>query len=102
MAFDGGFLHTVTQELQQAVDCHVDKIYQPARDVLVLHIDADLIVIEKPAGITTLRHADERAWDDRRKQRQPTLDEVIQRFQIPKHTGALSLCGDRTGGTAYI
>lgn len=36
MAFDGGFLHTVTTELQQAVDCHVDKIYQPARDVLVL------------------------------------------------------------------
>lgn len=36
MAFDGGFLHTVTNELQTAIDCHVDKIYQPARDVLVL------------------------------------------------------------------
>lgn len=36
MAFDGGFLHTVTNELQQAIDSHVDKIYQPARDVLVL------------------------------------------------------------------
>ena len=38
MAFDGGFLHTVTSELQQAIDCHVDKIYQPARDVLVLQL----------------------------------------------------------------
>lgn len=38
MAFDGGFLHSVTTELQQAVDCHVDKIYQPARDVLVLSL----------------------------------------------------------------
>ncbi len=38
MAFDGGFLHTVTNELQQAVDCHVDKIYQPAREVLVLQL----------------------------------------------------------------
>ena len=38
MAFDGGFLYTVAQELQQAVDCHVDKIYQPARDVLVLQL----------------------------------------------------------------
>lgn len=38
MAFDGGFLHTVTSELQQAIDCHVDKIYQPARDVLVLSL----------------------------------------------------------------
>ncbi len=36
MAFDGGFLYTVTKELQTAIDCHVDKIYQPARDVLVL------------------------------------------------------------------
>lgn len=38
MAFDGGFLHTVTDELQSAIDCHVDKIYQPARDVLVLQL----------------------------------------------------------------
>ncbi len=38
MAFDGGFLHTVTEELVQAIDCHVDKIYQPARDVLVLSL----------------------------------------------------------------
>ena len=36
MAFDGGFLNTVTRELQSAIDTHVDKIYQPARDVLVL------------------------------------------------------------------
>lgn len=36
MAFDGGFLYNVTKELQSAIDCHVDKIYQPARDVLVL------------------------------------------------------------------
>lgn len=38
MAFDGGFLHTVTNELLTAIDCHVDKIYQPARDVLVLQL----------------------------------------------------------------
>ena len=36
MAFDGGFLHTVTTELCEAVGCHIDKIYQPARDILVL------------------------------------------------------------------
>ncbi|QOV90533.1 RluA family pseudouridine synthase [Humisphaera borealis] len=50
------------------------------RDVPVLHIDQDLIVIDKPAGITTLRHAEEKEWDDARKQRQPTLDEVVQRL----------------------
>ncbi len=36
MAFDGAFLHTVILELQSAVGCHVDKIYQPSRDELVL------------------------------------------------------------------
>ena len=48
------------------------------RDVRVVDVDADLIVVDKPAGITTLRHAEERDWDDRRKQRQPTLDEAVQ------------------------
>ena len=38
MAFDGGFLHTVTTELKQAVGCHVDKIYQPSRDILILQL----------------------------------------------------------------
>lgn len=36
MAFDGAFLHKITQELSVAVGCHVDKIYQPSRDELVL------------------------------------------------------------------
>lgn len=36
MAFDGGFLHTVVSQLQSAIDCHIDKIYQPSRDELVL------------------------------------------------------------------
>lgn len=38
MAFDGGFLHTVTDELQDAVGCHIDKIYQPSRDILILQL----------------------------------------------------------------
>lgn len=38
MAFDGGFLHTVESQLQEAIDCHVDKIYQPSRDVLILQL----------------------------------------------------------------
>ncbi len=35
MAFDGGFLHKITVELSSAIDCHIDKLYQPSRDVLV-------------------------------------------------------------------
>ena len=36
MAFDGGFLHRITDELNTAADSHVDKIYQPSKDELVL------------------------------------------------------------------
>lgn len=36
MAFDGGFLHCVIKELNSAVQCHIDKIYQPSRDELIL------------------------------------------------------------------
>ncbi len=35
MAFDGGFLHKTVDELKSAIDCHIDKIYQPTRDELV-------------------------------------------------------------------
>ena len=36
MAFDGGFLSKVIGEISEAVDSHIDKIYQPSRDELVL------------------------------------------------------------------
>ncbi len=35
MAFDGGFVKKLTAELGAAVDCHIDKAYQPSRDELV-------------------------------------------------------------------
>lgn len=35
MPFDGAFAHILTNELNDAKDCHIDKIYQPSRDELV-------------------------------------------------------------------
>lgn len=35
MSLDGAFLYKVKEELKIAIDCHVDKIYQPSRDELV-------------------------------------------------------------------
>lgn len=35
MAFDGAFAHKTVCELKDAVNCHIDKIYQPSRDELV-------------------------------------------------------------------
>jgi 23S rRNA pseudouridine1911/1915/1917 synthase len=48
-------------------------------DVVIRFSDRDLLVVEKPAGMTTLRHAEEQKWDERRRQKQPTLEEVLQR-----------------------
>lgn len=38
MALDGAFLHKVIAELKEAIDCHIDKIYQPSRDELVFSL----------------------------------------------------------------
>jgi 23S rRNA pseudouridine1911/1915/1917 synthase len=48
-----------------------------ARDVKLVRLDADIVVAEKPAGMVTLRHTTERHWSSRKKQRQPTLDDVL-------------------------
>ena len=64
MAFDGGFLHTVTQELALAVDCHVEKIYQPARDVLVLSLRkkgfAKRLVLSAASGIARVHFTEQK------------------------------------------
>lgn len=36
MPFDGGFAHRMVAELSGCADCHIDKLYQPSRDELVL------------------------------------------------------------------
>jgi 23S rRNA pseudouridine1911/1915/1917 synthase len=46
-------------------------------DIRVHYLDEHLVVVEKPAGMTTNRHRDERDWPRRRKQIQPTLDEMV-------------------------
>lgn len=46
-------------------------------DVRIRYLDAHVVVVEKPAGITTTRHKEERDWPARRKQLQPTLDEML-------------------------
>lgn len=45
--------------------------------VRIRYLDEHLVVVEKPAGMTTLRHREERDWPERRKQIQPTLDELL-------------------------
>jgi 23S rRNA pseudouridine1911/1915/1917 synthase len=57
-----------------------DREYQLpplATDVRVAGIDADVIVVDKPAGMVTLRHAAERNWSAQKRGLQPTLDDVL-------------------------
>lgn len=46
-------------------------------DIHIYYLDAHLVVVEKPTGITSTRHKEEKNWPKRRKQIQPTLDEML-------------------------
>jgi 23S rRNA pseudouridine1911/1915/1917 synthase len=49
-----------------------------AENVRLVYVDQHLVVVQKPAGVTTLRHREETDLPQRRKQLQPTLDELVQ------------------------
>lgn len=60
-------------------------------DVVIRHLDEDVVVVEKASGISTVRHPAERQWKDNRRELVPTLDDVTQeaiarRFGTKKHT----------------
>ncbi|MFT3788326.1 MAG: S4 domain-containing protein [Tepidisphaeraceae bacterium] len=48
-----------------------------AQDVIIRYRDEHLVVVEKPAGVNSLRHAEERNWPAHRKAQQPSLDELV-------------------------
>jgi 23S rRNA pseudouridine1911/1915/1917 synthase len=50
-----------------------------AGDLDVLFQDRHLAVIDKPAGLVSVREPRERGVSDRRRERQPTLDELLAR-----------------------
>lgn len=49
-------------------------------DVRIRFVDAHVVIVEKPSGVTTLRHSEEQHWPARRRQLQPTLDELLPRI----------------------
>jgi len=66
-------------------------------DIKILFQDAHLIVVDKPAGVTTERHAEEQHWPARRKQRQPTIDEIVARI-LQRRRGTRLRVRQRHGG----
>ena len=71
-------------------------------DVAVLHLDRDIIVVDKPSGMTSVRHAEERGWNDKRRQRNPTLEDllprIIARVELERRTPKSDSQGGRRPG----
>ncbi len=63
------------------VKVHPHPLAPPPKqdDIKVRFLDKHVIVVEKPSGMTTLRHNEERTWPKKRKDIAPTLDEVLPR-----------------------
>lgn len=61
-----------------------------ANDVKIVYYDSDVIVVEKPSGITSIRHPEEKQWSARRRQLQPTLTELLPRLmtKVERRRGA--------------
>ena len=66
------------------------------QQIILRFQDEHMLVVEKPAGVTTLRHIEEKDWDEKRKNRQQTLDEMLQKI-IDKH-GISRMPGRGAGG----
>jgi 23S rRNA pseudouridine1911/1915/1917 synthase len=45
--------------------------------IVLRHLDEHVVVVEKPSGMSTVRHPAERAWDERRKALSPTLEDLV-------------------------
>ena len=48
-------------------------------DLRIVYLDKHVVVVEKPSGMTTTRHSEEQDMSPRRRQLQPTLDELLPR-----------------------
>ena len=50
------------------------------KDVNIRYVDQDIVIVEKPSGMVTLRRSTELNWSWARKNEAPTLDEAIPRL----------------------
>lgn len=66
----------------EAVEVRTSSAPRPPTDdaIVVRYADKDLVVVEKPSGMCTVRHPSERDWPERRKQLSPTLEDLVPRI----------------------
>jgi len=53
-------------------------------EITIRYLDLHIVVVEKPSGISSVRHPSERVWNERRKALSPTLEDIV-----PKRIAAL-------------
>jgi 23S rRNA pseudouridine1911/1915/1917 synthase len=53
------------------------RVAHPDR-LIVRHLDDHLVVVEKPAGVNTVRHPAELEWSEQRRELDPTLEDLTQ------------------------
>lgn len=53
------------------------RVAHPER-LVVRHLDEHIVVVEKPAGVNTVRHPAELEWSEERRQLDPTLQDLTQ------------------------
>jgi 23S rRNA pseudouridine1911/1915/1917 synthase len=53
------------------------RVAHPDR-LIVRHLDEHLVVVEKPAGVNTVRHPAELEWSEQRRELDPTLQDLTQ------------------------
>jgi 23S rRNA pseudouridine1911/1915/1917 synthase len=76
---------------------HPTAVPPSERDVLIRFSDRALVVVEKPSGMTSVRHSEELNWSAKRKQFQPTLDEVL-----PQILAKMGVKKTRRGGPPVV
>lgn len=70
----------------ETVTVHDQPLAAPPQDqqMRIVHRDEQVVVVEKPSGMATLRRFEERHWPERRKRLAPTLDEAVARLLAPR------------------
>jgi 23S rRNA pseudouridine1911/1915/1917 synthase len=52
----------------------------PLGSVGIRYLDEHMVVVEKPAGVNSVRHPTERDWPARRKELSPTLEDIVPKL----------------------
>lgn len=64
------------------IEVRTQALPAPPRDedIQILHLDGQIVVVNKPAGMLSLRHPGDANWRQQRRDLQPSLEECLSRL----------------------